>query len=378
VTAEYRYLLVDASTGSNIGELPLTVSSYTYQLNGVGQLTATIPRDHPMAQDTFWALYLSTNSDREITILRDDSPVWNGPSTILGASLQDRTQMQVAGREASWYMQKRTLEEDKNYLGWDLFDIARDLGAYMVSKVSTAGDGMTAGSNINAALPRWAVAPASGLSGFILPSANVPSYYGSSRHLIADIADGLVADPSSGLDYRMEYTDSSSWVRCTRTLTFGAPLGVTRTQKLTEHILYDFAKTEDRERAANRVHTLSGTAPYVLQNTGSTANGDLLIESVFDESGVTDAATVHAFTRDARRRAQPPVAVYSATFVPDAALPWGWCMVGDIVNLAVEGTTILHSEGTVRVTAIEVVPPQGGNPELVTLTLGVPLDALGA
>src|SRR6058998_1213993 len=107
--ADYRYLLSDASTGLAIGELPLTVSSFTYQLNAAGQLSGTIPRDHRLAQDIYWALYGSTNSDREITVLRDGVPVWNGPVTLLAASLRDPSQMQVTAREASWYMTKRTI-----------------------------------------------------------------------------------------------------------------------------------------------------------------------------------------------------------------------------------------------------------------------------
>lgn len=380
--SDYRYLLVDASTGLAIGELPMTVTSFTYQLNAAGQLSGTIPRDHRLAQDIYWALFLSTNSDREITVLRDEVPVWNGPVTLLSASLRDPSQMQVTAREASWYLSKRTIETDLSYIGQDLYTVVRDLvGSYMVGKTSTAGDGMgTPGQNINAALPRWSVAPAVGTSGVTLTSTASPTFYGTARHLVSQaVDDELVADPTTQFDYRMDYTTGSTRGQCHRTFTVGVPLGTLRAQKLDEYNLYDFNKTEDRERAANRAHVLSGAGPVTLQNTGSTANGDILIESTFDYSGVNDLPSAQAYARDARRRAQPPVVSYGGTYVPGVTLPFNWCLVGDQVQLAIQGSTILHSlEAHVRVIQIEVIPPQGGNPELVSLGVAVPLDALGA
>jgi len=357
--AHYRYLLVDASSGTNLGDIPLTVSSFSYMLNGVGQLSGTIPADHPMAATA------SIYGDREITVFRDTTAVWNGPITFIEGSLSTR-QLTVTAREASWYMGKRTLEIDKNYNA-DVYYIVHNLMAYMNGKTGAGG------SNINAALPRWNVSPATGNSGTV----KALRYYGSARHTIADIVNDLVADPTGGLDFRMDYTTGSSYQTCQRTFTMGVPLGVHRTEMLTEHVLTEFTKTADRERAASRVHVLGAGYTSTAQNTGSVTNGDILIEGVWDRTDKANHTWLDNYARDVRYRAQPAVITYGASFTPGSALPFGWCNVGDNVNVQVGTGTFLHSAGGERVMEIDVAPSQGDSPEVVTLVLANSLDNLG-
>lgn len=360
MAANYRYLLVDASSGGNLGEIPLTVSSFSYLLNGAGQLTGTVPVDHPMA--TTAMVY----GDREITVWRDNAPVWNGPITMLEASLSSR-QLTITAREASWYMTKRTLEVTKNFNA-DIYYILRFLIAYMQTKTGSGG------ASINAALPRFNVSPSTGTAGVVKQLR----YYGSARHTIAEIIDDLVADPTFGLDYRMDYSAGSTRQTCQRTLTFKSPsLGVTRTHMLTEHVLSEFTKTADRERAASRVHVLGSGYTSTAQNTGSVSAGDILIEGVWDRTDKADHTFLDNFARDARYRARPAVITYGASFTPGAALPFGWCQVGDSVNVQVGTGTFLHSIGSQRVVEIDVTPPGGDAPEGVTLVLVNSLDNLG-
>lgn len=360
---DYRYLVADASSGVNKGELPLDVSSFTYALNGCGTLTATIPLDHPMAT---WPNLLG---DREITVLRDGFPVWNGPITLPESVLTQRSNS-VTAREASWYLGKRTLEINKNYNA-DLYYIVRNLVTYMTTKTGAGG------SNINAALPRFSVSPASGNSG----TSKAVRYYGSARHTIADIVNDLVADPTTGLDYRMDYGTGSTRQTCQRTLTLGSPsLGTTRTQKITEHLITEYSRQLDRERAATRVHVLGAGYTSTAQNTGSVTNGDILIESVFDRSDKANHTFLDNYARDARYRSQPPVLTHQISFTPGSALPFGFANVGDKVDIeALVGSGLLISDsGFARVMQIDVAPGSGTAPEVVTFTLATSLDSLGA
>lgn len=361
---DYRVLLVDASTGHNLGEMTTFVfdSPFTRVLSGCGDVSGHLPLDDPMATTSM------LQGDRELTILRNDVPVWNGPITALDASFSTRV-VNITAREASWYFGKRTLEIDKNYNA-DLYYIVRNLVTYMTTKTS---NGTTGGSSINAALPRFSVSPASGNSG----TTKAVHYYGTARHTIADIINDLVADPSTGLDYRMDYTSASSRQNCQRVMTLGVPLGSTLNQNLTEHVLYDFQKQEDRDRAAIRVHTVGAGYTYTLQNTGAVSAGEILIEAVFDRSDTSNQTVIQNYTKDARRLTQPPVAPYSYTYVPGAALPYGWCDLGDKIYANVGGTTILYSQGFRRVIQIAVTPPTDSTPELVALTVNLPLDQLG-
>lgn len=359
--ATYRYLLVDASSGVNKGELPLSVQSFSRLLNGVGVLTGTLPMDHPMST---WQNLLG---DREITVLRDDVPIWNGPITTLDVTLSGR-QVAVTAREASWYLGKRTLEVNKNYNA-DLYYIVRNLVTYMTTKLGTGA------SNINAPLPRFSVSPA-GNSGTV----KAYRYYGSARHTLAEILDDLVADPTTGLDYRMDYTTGSTRQTCQRTLTLGSPsLGATRSQRITEALVTEYSRSLDRERAASRVHVLGNGYTATAQNTGSVSNGDILIESVFDRTDKSNHSFLDNYARDARYRSQPSVLTHSVSFKPGSALPYGFCDVGDKVDveILVGSGLLISNAGTARVLEIDVTPNDGNGDEIVTLSLATSLDSLG-
>lgn len=360
--ANYKYLLVDASSGLSLCELPMAVSSFSRVLNGVGSLTGTLPLDHPKASLS------NLNGDREITVLRDEIPVWNGPITVVDATLSSR-EVTITAREASWYMGKRTLEINKNYNA-DLFYIVRDLILYMTRKQSNGAT--SGGTSINASLPRFFVT--NGSSG----TTKAVRYYGAARHLIADIVNDLVADPTTGLDYRMDYSTGSTRQSCARTLTLGSPsLGSQKTHPISEHLVTEFTRQLDRERAASRVHVVGSGYTARAQNTGSITNGDILIESVFDRSDKSNHAFLDNYARDARYRSQPPVQTFGLSFTPGSALPYGFADAGDAVHLEVGTGTMLATSGYQRVLEVGVQPSSGESAEVVTFRLAVGLDSLG-
>jgi hypothetical protein len=362
---EYRYFLVDASTGLNICELPLQVSSpCTRVLTGVGSFAGSLPVDHPSATQA------RLQGDRELTVVRNDTPVWNGPFSMVAGAIPGT--VDINAREASWTLFRRTLEVDKHY-DKDTHKIVRSLDSYAESKVSTAGDGTGgAGSSINAAIPRFAVSTGdSGVTKEVTLS-------GAARHTIGEIIDYLVQDPDTGLEYRMDYRTGSVRSSCRRTLTLGSPLGVTKTQSLTERVLYSYSREMDWERAATRVHVVGAQGrTETRQNTGSITSGLQLMEAVFDRSDTSSTALLSNMAREARRKSQPPVRTFSVSFTPSDSLPFDFCDLGDKVSLDINWPSVLNTNATRRVVQIDLMPPQADTPELVTLSFNLPLDELG-
>lgn len=360
----YKCIVSDASDGGNKGEAPLTLTSpISTVLNGVGQVSGTIPRDHPTASEDW------LEGDRELTIWRGLDVVFNGPITLVAGALSSDT-VSITAREASWYFTKRTLEVDKTYTSQDVNDIIRDLTTYMTSKTSTAGDGTSSvGTNINAALPRFSVS--SGTSGV----TETVNYFGSARHYIWDIIEPLLTQ----IDYRMDYATGSVRQQLYRTFTLGTPtLGVTHEDPISAQSVFDFPKSMDRERGASRTHVLSGVPTYTQQDLDALTTGDILIESVIDRSDLTTTAQVTAFGNDLRRRVRPPITTYTFSYVPRTNGPfaYGWCALGDHLRMNVGTGTVLHSTGHLRVAQLDVTPETDSAPELVTVTLNVPLDGI--
>lgn len=370
MAGQYVYLLVNAVTGSVLGELPLTLSQpFTRVLNGCGELQGTIPLYHPVTSMIGGGLY-------EITVLRNGVPIWNGPMTLSqNISLRDQT-VPVTAREASWWLGKRVLEVNKHWNA-DIFYIVRQLVTYMTSKVSTTGDGYTpAGSSLASTLANFAVSPASGNSGI----TREVWYSGTARHLINDIFLDLASNDVGGFDYRMNYSGTAN--TCTRTLTLGAPsLGTTHEDPLVEDVLYDFTKSMDWERAANRVHTVyaGGLQAYTLQNKSSvTTDGNPLVESTFDQTDTSNLTTVQALTRNLRLVCYPPITDHTFSWQPDVVFPFGWCDLGDKVYLNISPGTILTSAGHRRIVQMAYQPEDAeqDTPELVIPTISIPLDTV--
>jgi len=376
--AEYVFTVGDTSSGTLLAELPLAVSSPIQRMiNGAGQWSATLSADDPGADDSILGVGVSSNRDREITAWRNGAPVWNGPIVNLAGNLLSRTVTLTMAEPSSLFF-GRILEWDSSNL-WsavsavDLFDIVRALFTYATTKDSTGTT--SGGTSINAPIPRLAVAPSSPTLAGVTKTL---SYAGTDRRLIGDIITDLVNDPTSGLDYRCDYSLSGGLPQ--RTVTFGSPsLGAGLVGgTITEDDLYDFDKVEDLTRAANRAHVIGSGYVDTEQNTGSVAAGDILREARFDRSDLTDTTAIQQFAKDARRRSQPPVTSYVLTYIPTVGgIDFDTYNLGDKANLGITGPSILHSEGHVRVAQIAFLPGSVAAPELVTLTAEISLDSLG-
>lgn len=377
---DYRCMLVDASTGDNIDEVPLTISSYTYGLNSnPGQCVATLPLDDPTNVEEYW------QGDRELTILRDDDPVWNGPLTQMPKSSKRGGVLNLVFREPSWYFIYKRVLEGVGSIDWtavDIFDIFRDLFDDATTKTATGDDGMTVGADIIADLPRCSVAAGlAGITRSLSFSRTAGLKIGTCWDVLVNDADG------NGLDYRVDYSTGSTRQSCHRTFVLGAPsLGVLHDLEITEDMLYDYSRALDYERAANRPHVRGGGGYWkVLQNSGQVTGGRILLEDVFDYTDESDPDAVDAYTREVRRVYQPPIHDRSFTFVPGdpndagATLPWGWISLGDVTPLNIQGPGALQITGQQRrAIGITVTPPgpTGAN-ELVEVQTNLVIDELG-
>lgn len=377
--AEYVFTVGDTSSGTLLAELPLAVSSPIQRMiNGAGQWSASLSADDPGADDSILGVGVSSNRDREITAWRNGVPVWNGPIVNLAGNLRSRT-VTLTMAEPWLFFTQRVLEWDSSNL-WsavsavDLFDIIRALFIYATTKDSTGTT--SGGTSINAAIPRFAVSPAAGTLAGVTKSL---SYAGTDRRVIADIITDLVKDPTTGLDFRCDYSLVSGALQ--RTLTLGSPsLGAGLVGgTITGDDLYDFDKVEDLTRSVTRAHATGTGYVDTEQNTGSVAAGDILREGVFQVPDSSYTITqIQQFAKDARRRSQPPVTSYALTYIPTVGgIDFGTYNLGDKANLGISGPSILHSEGHVRVAQIGFLPPSAASEELVTLTAEISLDSLG-
>jgi len=375
VTA-YRYLISDASTGSVKAELPLADVTFSRVLSGCGAMTGTLSVWHPSCTRSILG-FDTSDSDREVTVVRDDNPVWNGPVTGISGTMAEGT-VQIEAREASFYLQKRTLEVNKSYNGTDVFDAVRDLNTYMTTKTADGSDGMSLGANIIAALPRWSISPSAATAGSTISDPTPPTFYGSARHLISDCMEAFAADPTTGFEWRMDYATGSTRQSVQRTLTLGYPnLGSVLTTQLSEAVVADYGRTGDWERGATRVHALYANGVKTKQSAAAAAASILLSEVVEDISDVIKSGVADSYATNLRRLARPPVRSYTVAFTPsDNGLQFDFANLGDTVPLAFGSPDIFAVSDTRRVIQIDVTPASGDVPETVALTFNIRLDDL--
>lgn len=349
-------LLVDAATGNPLCEIPLTIESYSFAINGAGGLSGTMSVDHPTATVANFEGGL-----REITVIRDDVPVWNGPVDEVSSS-SDSRELSITAREASFYFEKRTVEVDKHY---------NMLPERIINKVWTYVTTKTDGGSINADVPRFSLDwAASAVTQEMILS-------GAARHTVKQIVDKL-QELDATLEYRVDYATGSTRQTCHRTVVLGAPLGSTLASPLlTESVLRSWTPVTEWGRVATRVHEVGATQTVTKQNTGSIADGVILLEEVFDRSDTSLTSVLNGYGKEDRRKHKPPITTPQVVFTPSQSLPFGFCHVGDTVTVDInDPAPLLCINATRRVTEVQVSPndPDG---EKVSLTLNSPLDETG-
>lgn len=375
MAGDYNVIISKASTGSPLAELPLSGLTFSRRLGDFGQLTGSLSINHRNTTESILGLH-TNDSDREISVYRNDKCKWNGPVTNVAASLSGKT-VDITAREAFWHLlAKRTLEVSKNYTGWELLDAVRDLVTYAKTKTATGDDGMTAGDPIGADFPRSSVDTTTSAVtlGRVLFKGHLRPY------TIQQCFDFLANDPTTGFEWCGEYRTSSTRTQAHRKLLLGSPsLGTVLTTKMTEQNLRDYGRTCDWENAATRVHVIGDGYRVTLQNTDAVADGIQLSEVIVDLSDTSDPDFIRSFARDLRRRSRPPVRTRTATFKPQTnALEFDFADLGDTVPFDVSRPNVLSlSSSTSRVVEVTTRVANDGL-ELQDLTFNQPLSELGA
>lgn len=352
VAAEYVYEIVD-NDGDPLARLPLSVSSFSDVLSQVGDLNATIPRSHPLANRGY-----IDPPGREIVVSRNGQVVWNGPITYLRRSRAEQN-VTIRAQQLTWYLYNATLDEDYTATGADLFDIVRDLINVALGK--TNGD-------------RFAFTVTAGAAGV----TKTVDFQAAWRYRIGQLIQDLASDPVDGFDFRLK-VDGTCAADLTRTLELGSPsLGTLIDGRKLQPGggLQDLVEELNLDQSGNVVHLLPGTGDTLTAvNTGSLTAGDPSIEYVLNRPDLDSAkAPAPGVLDELRRTAQPPVPLYTASYIPRADLPYGWCAPADTVLFADDSIGL---DSTGRLTKITTTPAAPGQGELVSLAIGLPLDELG-
>lgn len=146
--ATYRYQFCDLLSGQVIAELPMIVSSFSQQINGVGTLTGTIPLGARELAGVDWRS--ATQKERTIVIvLRDDVYAWGGWITKRRPT-GGGTIAEITASTFEDYWNRRKIKADTTFTGADVFDVVRgivtNLQAVANGNVRLAVTGGTSGS----------------------------------------------------------------------------------------------------------------------------------------------------------------------------------------------------------------------------------------
>lgn len=343
-----KVLMHKSSTGLPIAELPFD-PSWSFVLSGAGTLTGSMSIWHPLATEVILG-QRHDDPDREISVIVDGQFDYSAPLTGTSCTLRGET-IDINAREVSWYLLKRTVEEKKDYGGWDLADAVDDLLTYATSKTSTGDDGMALGDDIKANIPRftWDV---SSLSGHTLPAStptNLVGFSGAAGHTIQEALDFLAADPETGFEWRVDYKTSSTRQSPHRTLVFGYPgLGTTLVGEMTQRVLSDYGRDQDNERAATRVTVMYGGGKVVRQSSVAVSNSVILTEVVDDYTDTSDVDMATGRAKDLRRIGKPMIRVPSSEFRAGGTLAHDFANLGDVMPFAISWPDILSITGDNR------------------------------
>lgn len=355
--AVHRVLVLRASDGQPLEELPAADLRYSEVLTGMGNCSFTLPLSHPKAARTL----IGPSYGREVAVIRDDTTcVFNGPITTTVRDL-DQASVTVTARDPGWYLTRRFTDSPANYKR-EPFAIVRSL----VQKGTTGKP--------NGALPRFYVSQNS--SGY----GNVNFLVGSTERTpimqaIGDLAD----DDAHPFDYKWVYTYSRANVYVDRTLSLAVSHGtehldLTLTSQAGLTVLQD---TESIETATNRVQVLGASVGKARKRATATNSASLnaglpLLELPLDRTNVKDQAHLNGIASTYRRLLAPSVRDFQTEHVTSQVLPARSLLLGDTVRVQVMSGGEQIDERR-RVVQIATTVDEGGE-ERVTLTYNSPTD----
>lgn len=258
----YRYVICDAISGNQLAEVQLTGVDHSWGLNGAGTFKGDIGSNDPKATpDLLQAL------SRDILVLRDEVPVFNGPIIGLQADFQSR-KVTINASSPWWWMSRRTMELSLDFVNTDMGVIFDQILSTVNGKFS--GD------------VRLTKAAAYNNTGQLFTI----SYPASSRKIAADAISDL-SQVYPGFDWYISLRIDPATGRCIREYNVYAPFkGNPIDQALTASNILGLTITDDGTRVYNRVHEMgsgqgntqllisrSSYEPAPYYDYGTTLNG---------------------------------------------------------------------------------------------------------
>lgn len=118
----YRYIVADTKTGLPLGELPLSVDSFSTALGEGGTLSGTLPLAG--APNDWYTV--TTPGKTALHVIRDDNQiVWGGP--IVGRAPSGTDKASLRAETFEQWLKRRKIKTDLTYTSVDVFDIIRDV-----------------------------------------------------------------------------------------------------------------------------------------------------------------------------------------------------------------------------------------------------------
>lgn len=251
--ADYRYLLCDAPTGQLLEELPLDVSSFGQQINGVGTLTGTLALGD-IDPAVGWR-QATTPRRTLLIVLRDNIVAWGG-LVMKRRAVKDSAASEIGAETIEGYLGRRRVKTDLTITSQDLFAIVREI-------IDTI-QAVTPGGNLRITYP-------STLSG----QTTSVTYLAKDRHKALDSINAL-AQLTPGFEY------SVTWNRTGNVFTPGLAFVAPYLSFGADPVLLEFpgtlaAPVDDPEDGAD--------APNALTGIGADAAGSPLMYEAVDSGG---------------------------------------------------------------------------------------------
>ena len=388
---KYDYLATDLITGRVLADtLPLTVQTFSAQLNGSGTLTGSLP--FTGSASSGWAVnagFVQALEARRavLWVMQDGYPVWNGvvwdwPHTTLSGG-----NLPVSAQTMDSVWSKRLITATLEYRNVDIYTMFQDLVSYGMTKLSAFTSTLSP-----TPAPPPLVQQAAAVAGIVLPGPLLAGTSWSASYLYSDLRK--VSDAWSDLTSaaNLEYwfqpglDQSGSMVTYVRLGTLGTSAASSTIQLTYPGNVIDYGYQRTGSQGANYIWATAppnGSAeswlsqyPAGADNRDLTAGYPLMEDTVsWNGSTVTTQSQIDGYaigTVALRTQAmtEPVVTVGGGQFPQAKDI-----FLGDTCQLI--ATSPLHpatSSGqpglqvTVRISGWTVTPPNANQPESIQIT----------
>lgn len=359
----------------SLGELPLAGVSYSEELNGVGELSASVDlAAHTSLGASLASQYVAATEPRRSSIWVDRDGViqWGGIVWSRRRSRGTLGTIEISALDYGSIFERRVLTATKSYTATDQLAVVRDLVTWAQA---------LPGGNVN-------IVVGSETSGVLI--TRDPLAWGYELRNLADLI-GELAQADTGFDWSISYAYDVAGIP-QATLRLHYPRRGRRSidsslvffnAASSGGNLIDWDLDESGLDAATTIHAIgAGEGESMVQTVASRTElldvGYPLTEAVISHKSITDADALVSINLEAARLRSNNVSTWSITVDPDdISVPFGTWTVGDDAHIVIDDHPLFPSNGstpgletTLRITGQTVTVSDDGGPDEVTLTMG--------